>query len=155
MRLRKCCICICICFCNLFVFVFVFVFIFIYIIYNIVLGASWGEPLASFPESGWDKIMNLNVKSPFFLIQALLPLLTNAATSTDPARIINVGSVVGESAQAAPTYSCHTHIHDICIPCRSAAKYHTLAFTVCCWLCIDPCDMYERYMLHFMLYYDR
>lgn len=68
-------------------------------------GASWGEALEKFPESGWDKIMNLNVKSPFFLTQAMLPLLKAAGTKEDPARVINIGSITGESIQFAPTYS--------------------------------------------------
>jgi NAD(P)-dependent dehydrogenase (short-subunit alcohol dehydrogenase family) len=34
-------------------------------------GAAWGAPFEEFPENGWDKVMDLNVKSPFFLTQAL------------------------------------------------------------------------------------
>jgi NAD(P)-dependent dehydrogenase (short-subunit alcohol dehydrogenase family) len=56
-------------------------------------GALWSAPLAEYPESGWDKVFDLNVKGGFFLIQALLPMLEAAATAADPARIINVGSV--------------------------------------------------------------
>jgi NAD(P)-dependent dehydrogenase (short-subunit alcohol dehydrogenase family) len=58
-------------------------------------GASWGAPLEAFPESGWDKVMDTNVKGPFFLTQRLLPLLEAAATADDPARIVNIGSVDG------------------------------------------------------------
>ncbi len=58
-------------------------------------GVSWGAPLEDFPEVGWDKVMDTNVKGVFFLIQRLLPLLEAAATSDDPARIINIGSVDG------------------------------------------------------------
>src|ERR1700677_3829795 len=29
-------------------------------------GAAWGAPFEDFPESGWDKVLNLNLKSPFF-----------------------------------------------------------------------------------------
>ena len=43
-------------------------------------GASWGAPLGQFPEKGWDKVMDLNVKGVFFLTQGLLPLLKNAGT---------------------------------------------------------------------------
>src|SRR5262245_6029202 len=43
-------------------------------------GATWGEPLETFPESAWDKVLNLNLKSPFFLIRSLLPVLTQTAT---------------------------------------------------------------------------
>ncbi|MEQ9060695.1 MAG: SDR family oxidoreductase [Gammaproteobacteria bacterium] len=58
-------------------------------------GTQWGATIDDFPEKGWDKVMDLNVKSPFFLMQKLLPLLEAAARAGDPARVINVGSVDG------------------------------------------------------------
>ncbi len=58
-------------------------------------GTAWGAPLDEFPESGWDKVMNTNVKGIFFLTQQLLPLLRASATHEDPARVINIGSVDG------------------------------------------------------------
>lgn len=58
-------------------------------------GATWGATIDAFPENGWDKVMDLNVKSPFFLVQKFLPALERAGRATDPARIINVGSVDG------------------------------------------------------------
>lgn len=58
-------------------------------------GVSWGAPLDEFPEVGWDKVMDTNVKGPFFLTQKLLPLLEARATHEDPSRVINVGSVDG------------------------------------------------------------
>jgi len=58
-------------------------------------GATWGAPLDEFPESGWDKVMDTNVKGVFFLTQKLLPLLRKSASPEDPARVINVGSVDG------------------------------------------------------------
>jgi NAD(P)-dependent dehydrogenase (short-subunit alcohol dehydrogenase family) len=70
-------------------------------------GASWGAPIDAFPESGWDKVMDLNVKSVFFLTQKLLPHLRAAATTEDWARVINIGSIEGMhcSALEAPSYS--------------------------------------------------
>jgi len=68
-------------------------------------GATWGEPIEDFPESAWDKVMTINVKSPFFLTQALLPLLENAASAEDPARIIMIGSVDGLNVNQMPTFS--------------------------------------------------
>jgi NAD(P)-dependent dehydrogenase (short-subunit alcohol dehydrogenase family) len=68
-------------------------------------GAAWGEALDAFPESGWDKVMDINVKGPFFLIQALLPLLEAAASAEDPARIINIGSIDGLKVSRLPTFS--------------------------------------------------
>ena len=58
-------------------------------------GVSWGAPLDEFPEIGWDKVMDTNVKGAFFLTQRLLPLLESAATAEEPARVINIGSIDG------------------------------------------------------------
>jgi 2-deoxy-D-gluconate 3-dehydrogenase len=58
-------------------------------------GVAWGAPLDEFPEAGWDKVMDTNVKGPFFLIQKLMPKLEAAATFDEPSRIINVGSIDG------------------------------------------------------------
>ena len=58
-------------------------------------GASWGAPIDEYPESGWDKVMDTNVKGVFFLTQKTLPLLRASAHPEDPARVINVGSVDG------------------------------------------------------------
>ena len=58
-------------------------------------GVSWGAGLDEFPESGWDKVMDTNVKGVFFLTQRLLPLLEAGATPEDPARVINIGSIDG------------------------------------------------------------
>ena len=58
-------------------------------------GATWGAPIHEFPENGWDKVMDVNVKSIFFLTQKLLTLLRNSASSEDPARVVNIGSVDG------------------------------------------------------------
>jgi NAD(P)-dependent dehydrogenase (short-subunit alcohol dehydrogenase family) len=58
-------------------------------------GAAWGAPIEEYPESGWDKVMDLNVKGVFFTTQALLPLLRKAASDEDPARVINIGSIDG------------------------------------------------------------
>jgi NAD(P)-dependent dehydrogenase (short-subunit alcohol dehydrogenase family) len=68
-------------------------------------GATWGEKLDDFPESGWDKVMAINLKSPFFLTQALLPLLEKAGSHEDPARVINIGSISGLHTGRLPTYS--------------------------------------------------
>lgn len=56
-------------------------------------GVSWGAPLDDFPENGWDKVMDTNVKGVFFLTQRLLPLLEAAATAESPSRVINIGSI--------------------------------------------------------------
>lgn len=68
-------------------------------------GASWGAPIEEFPEGGWDKVMDTNVKGPFFVTQRLLPLLEAAATPEDPARVINIGSIDGLRPPTFQTYS--------------------------------------------------
>ncbi len=68
-------------------------------------GANWGEPLEQFPESGWDKVMALNVKSVFFLTRELAPALRRAATQESPARVINIGSVDGLKVPGLETYA--------------------------------------------------
>jgi len=68
-------------------------------------GATWGEPLETFPASAWDRVLDLNVKSPFWMVQALLPALRNAGTDDDPARIINIGSIDGIQVSPMQTYS--------------------------------------------------
>jgi NAD(P)-dependent dehydrogenase (short-subunit alcohol dehydrogenase family) len=68
-------------------------------------GAVWGEPVDGFPESGWDKVMTVNLKSPFFLTQKLLPLLEAAASHESPARVINIGSIDGLHVTDLPTFS--------------------------------------------------
>jgi NAD(P)-dependent dehydrogenase (short-subunit alcohol dehydrogenase family) len=68
-------------------------------------GASWGAAFSEFPESGWDRVMDTNVKGPFFLAQAALPLLQAASTVDDPARIINIGSVDGIVTPIFESYS--------------------------------------------------
>ena len=68
-------------------------------------GATWGEPLETFPESAWDKVLDLNLKSPFFLTRAFLPLLQEAGTQDDPARVINIGSIDGLHVPPMNTYS--------------------------------------------------
>lgn len=58
-------------------------------------GVGWLEGLEAFPEKGWDKVMDLNVKAPFFLIQQLLPLLRAGASADNTASVINIGSIAG------------------------------------------------------------
>ncbi|GGB17161.1 2-deoxy-D-gluconate 3-dehydrogenase [Sphingomonas metalli] len=70
-------------------------------------GAAWGVPFDQFPEQGWDKVMDLNVKSPFFLTQALHPLLRAAGDPTRPAKVINITSIDGLRLNAWETYSYH------------------------------------------------
>ncbi|MBE1496621.1 NAD(P)-dependent dehydrogenase (short-subunit alcohol dehydrogenase family) [Amycolatopsis lexingtonensis] len=68
-------------------------------------GAMWREPLETFPDEAWDTVLDLNLKSPFWLVQALLPALCRAGTADDPARVINVGSIAAVHVAESPNYS--------------------------------------------------
>jgi NAD(P)-dependent dehydrogenase (short-subunit alcohol dehydrogenase family) len=68
-------------------------------------GATWGAPLTEFPAAAWDRVLDLNLKSPFFLTRAFLPLLQEAGTDDDPARVVNVGSIDGLHVPPMHTYS--------------------------------------------------
>jgi len=70
-------------------------------------GAAWGAEFDEFPESGWDKVMNLNLKSPFFLTQALHGALKAAGTHERPSKVINIASIDGIRLNPQETYSYH------------------------------------------------
>jgi NAD(P)-dependent dehydrogenase (short-subunit alcohol dehydrogenase family) len=65
-------------------------------------GATWGAPIADYPVAGWDKVMDLNVRSVFLLTRALLPQL-RAAGGT--ASVINIGSIDGLRVPAFESYA--------------------------------------------------
>ncbi len=67
-------------------------------------GAAWAAPFDEFPESGWDKVLDLNLKAPFFLTQALIALLRKAGEQR-PAKVINIASIDGISVNPMETYS--------------------------------------------------
>ena len=79
-------------------------------------GATWGEPLESFSEAGWDRVMDLNVKSLFFLTQKLLPMLRSAAADAGRGRVINIGSIEG--------YTLPMHPGSFAYPASKAAVHH-------------------------------
>ncbi len=68
-------------------------------------GVAWGEEYLSFPESGWDKVMDTNVKGLFFLTQALHPQLKAAASFDRPAKVVNIASIDGFKVNPWETYS--------------------------------------------------
>ena len=68
-------------------------------------GAAWGASFDEFPENGWDKVMDTNVKSVFFLTQKLAKILEQSGNNSDPSRVINVGSIDGIGIPRAETYS--------------------------------------------------
>jgi NAD(P)-dependent dehydrogenase (short-subunit alcohol dehydrogenase family) len=68
-------------------------------------GAAWLAPFDEFPEKGWDKVVDLNLKTPFFLTQALIGALRAAATADRPAKVINIASIDGTAVNPQETYS--------------------------------------------------
>lgn len=68
-------------------------------------GTAWGAAFGEVPEKGWDKVMDLNAKSPFFLTQALSPLLQKNASANHTASVINIGSIAGMVGNAMDNYS--------------------------------------------------
>jgi len=70
-------------------------------------GAAWGADFDEFPESGWDKVLNLNLKSPFFLTQALHGALKAAGSHERPSKVINIASIDGIRLNPQETYSYH------------------------------------------------
>ena len=67
-------------------------------------GAAWGQEFEEFSEAGWDRTMDLNVKTPFFLTQKLYPLLKAAATAERPGKVINIASIDGLRINPWETY---------------------------------------------------
>jgi NAD(P)-dependent dehydrogenase (short-subunit alcohol dehydrogenase family) len=70
-------------------------------------GAAWGADFDEFPESGWDKVLDLNLKSPFFLTQALHARLAAAGSAEQPAKVIMIASIDGMRLNPQETYSYH------------------------------------------------
>lgn len=68
-------------------------------------GVTWGEPYESHPRKAWDRVLPVNVTALFELTRDLTPLLEAPATADDPARIINLGSVMGTQPVAEGAYS--------------------------------------------------
>jgi NAD(P)-dependent dehydrogenase (short-subunit alcohol dehydrogenase family) len=68
-------------------------------------GAAWGADFDEFPEAGWDKVINLNLKTPFFLTKALAVSLRAAASAEQPAKVINIASIDGIFVNPLETYS--------------------------------------------------
>ncbi|WP_163846410.1 SDR family oxidoreductase [Pseudooceanicola aestuarii] len=70
-------------------------------------GAAWGEPFEEYSEKGWDKVMDINLKSPFFLVQKLHGLLKAGASAEQPGKVINIASIDGLRLNPWETYAYH------------------------------------------------
>ena len=68
-------------------------------------GAAWGAPLDEYPENGWDKVMDTNVKSMFFLTRDITPALRKNTSDDEPSRVINIGSIDGINVPIFETFS--------------------------------------------------
>lgn len=68
-------------------------------------GATWGEPIETYSDEAWDKVLGVNVKGVFHLTRALLPQLRAAGTQDDPARVINIGSIDAIHVPMLETYA--------------------------------------------------
>lgn len=58
-------------------------------------GANARGGIEEMTMEAWDMVMDVNVRSLFFLTQQVLPLLQKAATQEEPAKVINLGSIGG------------------------------------------------------------
>lgn len=68
-------------------------------------GKTWGGPIENFPDKAWPGVMAVNVQTPFTMVRELLPELSAAGTTDDPARVINIGSVAGIKTERLQAYS--------------------------------------------------
>jgi NAD(P)-dependent dehydrogenase (short-subunit alcohol dehydrogenase family) len=71
-------------------------------------GAAWGAPFEEYPESGYDKVMDINVKAVFMLTRDLLPLLRKDASPANPSRVINIGSIDGLRVSSTDNFAYGT-----------------------------------------------
>ncbi len=86
-------------------------------------GAAWGAPMGEFPEIGFDKVLDINVKAPFLLTQALLEQLTAAATAEDPGRVIMTGSIDGFHVPTGDNFSYSASKAGVHMLARHMAKF--------------------------------
>lgn len=86
-------------------------------------GAAWGAPLGEFPVVGFDKVMDINVKAPFMLTQALLEKLKASGTDEDPARVIMTGSIDGIRVPFGDNFSYSASKAGIHMLARHLAKF--------------------------------
>jgi NAD(P)-dependent dehydrogenase (short-subunit alcohol dehydrogenase family) len=68
-------------------------------------GRSWGAPLETFPDNVWGPVMTVNVQAPFTLVRELLNALKKGAAAADPARVINIGSVIGNVVEPLSAFA--------------------------------------------------
>jgi NAD(P)-dependent dehydrogenase (short-subunit alcohol dehydrogenase family) len=93
-------------------------------------GATWGAPLDDYDEAAFERVLSLNVKGVFHLTKFLRPLLSVGATSQEPSRVINIGSIDGLRVPSMETYaysSSNAAVHQLT---RHLAKFFAPTITV-------------------------
>ncbi len=93
-------------------------------------GAAWGAPLDDYDEAAFERVLSLNVKGVFHLTKFLRPLLNVGATSDEPSRVINIGSIDGLRPPSMETYaysSSKAAVHQLT---RHLAKFFAPTITV-------------------------
>lgn len=68
-------------------------------------GANWAASIDDYPESAFDKVLNLNLKKIFVLTQMFIPLLTAKANQENPSSVINIGSIDGVRVTSHESYA--------------------------------------------------
>lgn len=68
-------------------------------------GITGHSPLGEYSRELFDNVVDLNLKAPFMLIQAILPLLKANASAAQPAQIINTGSVAAILASTPDSWA--------------------------------------------------
>ena len=68
-------------------------------------GTTWGAPLGQHPYKSWGRVLDVNVTGMFHLTQCLMPILERSTSFDDPARVVNVASVMGEVPMGDGAYS--------------------------------------------------
>ncbi len=111
-------------------------------------GATWGAPLDEYPEDGFDKVFDINVKGAFLLVQALAPVLRSSATDDDPARVINIGSIDGIRTPAMESYAYSASKAAILALTRHLAKFLVRDGVLVNAIAPGP---FESKMMHFAL----
>lgn len=67
-------------------------------------GSNWGAGYDEYPDSAWTRVLTLNLQRVFTITQLVTPMLEAAGDGeTNPARIINIGSVDGLRTPALET----------------------------------------------------
>lgn len=68
-------------------------------------GATWGAPMSNYDEAAFDRVFSLNVQGVFHVTKFARSLLEARASSEEPSRVINIGSIDGLRVPSMETYA--------------------------------------------------